>query len=127
MKRSILEIKLRINMHPENFRKLRKSKFIFFQHQLRVYKGVHGRFQKVFRSERIPDLVCKGKISDLFSLCTKFFGRPISAQIFSPICCVTLAVFKTRLALASARSELFQDNPCSFALCLDGLMKQGQE
>ena len=55
--------------------------------------GLHG--------ERVP----RAKISGLFSVCAKFFDRPISAQVFRPICCVTRPVFKKRLAnFASAQN-----------------------
>ena len=40
------------------------------------------------RGECVP----RTKISGLFSVCAKFFERPISTQVFHPICCVTRAV-----------------------------------
>ena len=51
-----------------------------------------------------------------------FFDGPISAQVFRPVCCVTLAVSKKGvLILLLPRTERFQYNPYSFALHLDGL------
>ena len=53
------------------------------------------------RGESVP----RAKISGSFSVCAKFFDRPISAQVFRAVCCVTRAVFKKRLAnFASAQN-----------------------
>ena len=67
------------------------------------------------------------KISGMFSVSAKFFVRPISAQIYLPVCCITRTVFKKILVNFCAEMEWFQYNPCSFALHLDSSMKQRQE
>ena len=69
------------------------------------------------------------KIFGLFSVCAKFFEKPISAQILCPVCCITPALptqFSKRglQILLLSRTEQFQYNPCSFALRMIGLMKQ---
>ena len=82
--------------------------------------GGVGSIQMVkfgLRGERVP----RAKISGLFSVCAKFFDRPLSAQNFQPVCCVTCAVFKKGLQFFFLpRMEWFQYNPCTFARRLDG-------
>ena len=43
----------------------------------------------------------RANISGLFSVCAKFFEKPISAQIFQPVCCVTHAVLAGKFVFAT--------------------------
>ena len=94
------------------------------KHTPLVNKDKYQTVKFGLRGERVP----RAKISGSFSVCAKFFDRPISVQVFRAVCCVTRAVFKKGLQiLLLPRTEQFQYNPSSSDLCMDGLMKQKQE
>ena len=74
--------------------------------------------------ERVP----REKSSGLFSVSAKFFDRPISAQVFRPVCCITYTVFKEGLQiLLLPRTERFQYNPCSFDEAWTRIMRETVE
>ena len=52
-------------------------------------------------------IIPNATISGLLSIYAKLFVRPISAQIFPPVCCVTHTIFKKQLVnFALARNEV---------------------
>ena len=63
------------------------------------------------------------------SVCANFLDRPISLQVFQPVCALPVQFSKKglQILLLPRTERWFQYNPCSFALGLDDLLKLGQE